>query len=317
MRVSANETATYISECLQLALLLEVSAYPKPGNIHRTADFPETRYEQFLASAVALGRHFREAAMRGVLVSKRKIRLNEVGVGETIRNAVFDMTNRQRGGNTGLGSILLLSPIAVAAGMTVHNRSISPRNLRKAIRMTVESTTAKDAVAVYDAILAAKPGGLGKVSKLDIRDSNSKTRILREKLTLLNIFEMASNYDSIASEWAKNYTITFDLGYPYFTQQLRETKDINVATVHVFLKILSEVPDSLIVRKVSIDKAREVSKTAREILGVGALMSEEGRRRLKEFDEKLRTPSHELNPGTTADLTASVLSIAILGGYKP
>ena len=46
-----GDVADHVSRCLQLAILLEVSAYPKPGNVHRTADFQETDYEHFLASA--------------------------------------------------------------------------------------------------------------------------------------------------------------------------------------------------------------------------------------------------------------------------
>ncbi|WP_455363487.1 triphosphoribosyl-dephospho-CoA synthase, partial [[Eubacterium] cellulosolvens] len=37
-----------IAAALQLAVLLEVSAYPKPGNVHRTRDFELTRFEHFL-----------------------------------------------------------------------------------------------------------------------------------------------------------------------------------------------------------------------------------------------------------------------------
>jgi triphosphoribosyl-dephospho-CoA synthase len=311
------ETAEHVSRCLELAILLEVSAHPKPGNVHRTADFPETRYEHFLASAVAVAPHFRHAAERGVQVSTGKIGPADIGIGTIIKDAVESMSSWQSDGNTLLGAIILLSPLAVGAGMTLAEDEFSLARLRRSVRTVVESSTPMDAVNVYDAILMAKPAGLGKAPKLDVTDPASKQKILEDKVTLFEVFKIASKYDSIASEWVNNYPITLDLGYPYFTQQLEETKDINTATVHTFLKILSEVPDTLIARKVGLAKAKEISVQARRVLERGGLTNPVGRRQLQKFDRKLRDPAHELSPGTTADITEAVLAISILGGYRP
>jgi triphosphoribosyl-dephospho-CoA synthase len=313
---SSTETELYVSRCLELAILLEVSAYPKPGNVHRTADFPKTRYEHFLASAVAVATHFEHAAERGIMVSERKIDPTDVGIGTIIKDAAKSVSLWQSGGNTLLGSIILLSPMAVAAGMLAEEK-FSLTKLRENIRMIVESSTPADAVDVYDAILIAKPGGLGKAPKLDVTDPASRRKILDGHVTLFDVFKMASGYDSVASEWVNNYPITFDLGHPYFTQQLEETRDINTATVHTFLKILSEVPDTLIARKAGLSRAREVSAEAKRTLEMGGLTTQSGRRLLWSLDKKLRDPKHELNPGTTADITAAVLAISILGGYRP
>jgi len=311
------QTSEHVSRCLQLAILLEVSAYPKPGNVHRTTDFKETRYEHFLASAVAVAPHFRSAAEQGIRVSAGKISPCEVGIGDTIKNAVMSVGEWQGGGNTLLGSIILLSPIAVAAGMTLAEEAFSLVKLREKMRVVVESSTPADAVAVYDAIGTAKPGGLGGAPKLDVTDPASRQKILEGEVTLFDVFKIASGYDSIASEWINNYSVTFDLGYPYFDQQLEETRDVNTATVHTFLKILSEVPDTLIARKVGLAKAKEVSAQVRQVLEAGGLTTPSGRDSLWKLDEKLRDPAHQLNPGTTADITAAVLTVSILKGYRP
>ena len=47
-------TALDIGVMAQLACLLEVSA-PKPGNVCPGRHFPDARYEDFLASALAIG----------------------------------------------------------------------------------------------------------------------------------------------------------------------------------------------------------------------------------------------------------------------
>jgi len=312
--ISSTEKADYISRCLELAILYEVSGYPKPGNVHRTADFPETTFEDFLASAVAIAPSFRRAAEQGIRVSEGEIGPSDVGIGSVIKDAVDRMLGSQSGGNTLLGAIILLAPIAAAAGMT---KVFSLPRLRKNIKVIVESTTPEDAVAVYDAIALVNPGGLNKAAELDVTDPNSKKKILDEGITLLDTFKIASSYDSITSEWVNNYPITFDLGYPYFVRQLKETGDINTATVHAFLKILSEVPDTFISRKVGQSKAESISAEAKKVLNEGGLTTPLGRNLLDKLDGSLRDTKHDLSPGTTADITEAVLALNNLKGYKP
>jgi len=313
--IPLTEKADHISRCLELAILLEVSGYPKPGNVHRTADFPETRFEHFLASAVAIAPSFKRAAEQGIKVSEEKISPSEVGIGYVIKDGVDRMLGSQSGGNTLLGAIILLAPIAAAAGMTSNGFSLP--KLRENIKVIVESTTPEDAVAVYDAIALVNPGGLNKSKELDVTDPASKKKILKEQVTLLDTFNISSGYDSIASEWTHNYPITFDLGYPYFVKQLKETGDINTATVHAFLKILAEVPDTFISRKVGQAKAESISAEAEQVLNEGGLTTALGRNLLQKLDSKLRDPEHDLSPGTTADITEAVLAINNLNGYKP
>jgi len=313
--VPVTEKADYISRCLELAILFEVSGYPKPGNVHRTADFQGTTFEHYLASAVAITPSFRRAAEQGIKVSRDEIESSEVGIGNVIKDGVDRMLGSQRGGNTLLGAIIILAPMAAAAGMT--GNSFSLLKLREKIKVVVESTTPEDAVAVYDAIALVNPGGLNKSKQLDVTDPNSKKKILDEGITLLDTFKIASSYDSIASEWVNNYPITFDLGYQYLVKQLEETRDINTATVHTFMEILSEVPDTFISRKVGQAKAESISAEAREVLNEGGLTTPLGRNLLLKFDSKLRDPNNDLSPGTTADITEAVLALNNLNGYKP
>jgi triphosphoribosyl-dephospho-CoA synthase len=313
--MSNREKAKHISNCLELAMLLEVSA-AKPGNVNLTVGFEGTRVEHFLASAVAATASFEEAARRGIAVHHKKLSVNDVGIGQIIKRCVADINAWQKGGNTLLGTVILLVPIAVAAGMTPTEENFDLTKLRENLRLTVESTTAEDAVHLYEAIDLAKPSGLGGAPDLDVNDPASKTRILRENVSLYEVFKIAASYDDICSEWVNNYSITFDLAYPYLMQQL-ERGDLNTAVVHTFLKILSEHPDTFIARKVGVEKAREVSLDAKKILELGGLETSEGKKSIFEFDRKLRESGNKLNPGTTADLTAAALALCTLCGYRP
>jgi len=307
----------YVSECLQLALLLEVSAYPKPGNVHRNADFSDTRYEHFLASAVAVAPYFKLAAERGFQLQSGKISVSQVKIGELIRDSAKNIWRWQSGGNTLLGAVILLMPIAVAAGAVLAEGNFSLLRLREKIRRIVTSSTSEDAVNVYEAIAIAQPGGLGKAPDLDVNDPESKRRIIEEGISLYDVFKIASAYDSICAEWVNNYPITFDIGYPFFKRQIEKTNDVNLATVNTFLKILAEVPDTLIVRKAGKKKALEVSLEAKRILELGGLGTEAGMKELIEFDYRLRHSGNSLNPGTTADIVSAVLALNILEGFRP
>ncbi|MBT8171996.1 triphosphoribosyl-dephospho-CoA synthase [Candidatus Bathyarchaeota archaeon] len=312
---ASKDKAENISRSLELAILLEVSGYPKPGNVHRTANFASTTFEHYLASAVAIAPWFKKAAEQGIRISKDDIEPSELGIGKIIKNAADCMLRSQNGGNTLLGAIIILAPIAAAAGMIQNKFSLS--KIRKNIKTVVESTTTKDALETYDAITLVNPSGLNKSNKFDVKDPQSKKRILDKGVTLFETFEIASSYDSIASEWVNNYPITFDLGYPYFIKQLRISRDINTATVHTFLKILSEVPDTFISRKVGQTRAENISTEAAYVLKEGGLTTPLGRNLLLKLDNKLRDPKNNLSPGTTADITEAVLSINNLMGFKP
>ena len=309
--------AKHISRCLELAMLLEVSA-GKPGNVTFAVAFEKTKVEHFLASAVAASGWFEEAARRGILVQNKKLSVSDVGMGNIIKECIADINLWQKGGNTLLGTVILLVPIAVAAGMTPieKNFGFDLVRLRENLRLAVESTTAEDAVHLYEAIEVAKPSGLGEAPDLDVAHPDSKARILQEKVSLLEVFKIAASYDNICFEWVRNYPITFDLAYPYLKDQL-EQGDLNAAVVHTFLKVLSEHPDTFIARKAGVEKARAVSSEAKMVLELGGLGNLEGRKRILEFDRNLRESGNLLNPGTTADLTGAALALCTLVGYRP
>jgi triphosphoribosyl-dephospho-CoA synthase len=140
--------------------------------------------------------------------------------------------------------------------------------------------------------------------------------LIKENVSLFEVFKIAAGYDDICYEWVNNFPLTFDLAYPYLMQQLR-IKPLNTAIVHTFLKVLSERPDTFIARKVGREKAREVSSEAKRVLQLGGLETVKGRESVLDFDKKLRNSGNLLNPGTTADITAAALALCTLSGYRP
>jgi len=234
-----------------------------------------------------------------------------------------------------LGICLLFIPLSAAAAKTyMEENEISIPKLRKNFMEIMNTTTALDTINVYEAIrIAGTPKDLGEVKEgrfPDIYDKNFRRKILEGDIRLIEVMIESSSYDTVAKELSNGIEISAELGFKELMEVYWQTKDINIAIVHTFLKILSEYPDTFIARKIGVKKVSDIkraveigiketkwiSETAREILDLGGLTTEEGRMKLWKFDDELQRLGDDYNPGTTADLTATSIMIALLMGLK-
>lgn len=328
----SDDLPDYVMECAQLAAALEVSGYPKPGNVHRTADFADLRFEDFLSSSIALGPPLRRVASRGLAASEGRMPLSRVRIGEAIEDAVDETTGWQKGGNTHLGTILLFTPLAAAAGLCGSIRAISPLNLRRAVGEVVGATTYEDAAHAFGAIAKATPRTLGRLSDAGAPDLSIAKfeRKVSQKMTLFDAMRHSSRWDGVAAEWSTSFEKVFTVGYPKLLEVFKETRDVNVATVHTFLFFLSRFPDTFVARKVGlrktlyveeavrigIEETHWVMEAAHEALRRGGLTTPEGKAATLGLDSRLRGAEGGLNPGTTADLTGASLMVALLCGWR-
>lgn len=330
-----KELIRHVRFSAQLAAILEASGWPKPGNVHRTMDHSDSRYEHFLAGSIALGSSIEEAALRGYRAAIGQISPSKIGVGKLVKKAVREITMSHQGGNTHLGVCLLFVPLAAAAPKAyVEERKIGPNDLRRSFDEVMRSTTPADAVEVYDAIaLVGSPRGLGRVrggGVPDLYDRQARRKILEAGISLYEVMRRSSSYDTVASELVTGMRVSFEIGYPELKGTFERTRDINTATVHAFLRILSEVPDTFIARKIGfrrvddveeavkigMEETRWISEMAGRALSLGGLTTQEGRSFIWEFDRRLQSLGKDYSPGTTADLTAATLMIALLSGLK-
>jgi triphosphoribosyl-dephospho-CoA synthase len=313
-----DEAGDYVSGCAQLATLLEVSAYPKPGNVHRLKNFPSTRYEHFLAGSVAISPVIRELAMSGYDVGIGQKTWENVGVGSKILAAVEASTRWQSGGNVNLGVILLFTPISIAAGCALKDGPLDMKKIRDTVKILPKSTTPIDSINLYKAIrIAMSDRVLGRVEELDVGDDSSLERLNREAITLQGVFERCAGRDAVCKEWASGFETTFTKGYPYLFNALKSSGDINMAVVDTFLYLLSEEPDSLISRKKGRKAALDVSGKARAIVSAGGFGSKRGKEMTSALDRELQRSAGLMNPGTTADLTAASIFLLLLEGWRP
>ena len=270
-----------IGLCAQVACIWEATAR-KPGNVHRCLDFDDAHYVAFLLSAAAIAPVVGTAAGRGV--------------GRTVWEAVR-ATHRVVRTNTNLGIVLLLAPLAaVPAG----------EPLRTGVARVLADLDVADARAVYQAIRLASPAGLGRVSEQDVATEPTQT--------LAQVMALAAGRDLVARQYANGFREVFDEGVPALSRALDWVAFVEDAVIACHLHLMACCPDSLIARKRGPAEAEESARRARQVLDRGWPAHPAGRAALDELDGWLRADGHARNPGTTADLVAACLFVALREG---
>ncbi|MEK6237149.1 MAG: triphosphoribosyl-dephospho-CoA synthase, partial [Planctomycetales bacterium] len=257
-----------------LACLMEVTA-PKPGNVHRGADFDDVGFFDFAASAVAVTPAMEDAV--------------RVPVGETVLRAAL-ATREMVQSNTNLGTLLLLAPLAKV-----------PRTqpLDQGVQEVLAQLTPRDAELVYEAVRVASPGGLGKVEEADVSGPAPQD--------LLQGMRLAADRDLVAQQYVNGFHHVLGPVRTWLLEIADQEKPLQEAVLYAFLRLLSEEPDSLIARKSGEDVARQASARAARVLEAGPPCGEEYHREAAALDFWLRGAGRLRNPGTTADLIAAAL----------
>lgn len=267
-----------VATLVQQACLAEVS-FPKPGNVGPEAGFADACRDDFIQSAAAIASDLSE--------------VHDHGIGETIRRAVHS-TRRVVGHNTNLGIILLLSPLAAVP---------EDQTVAEGIESILGSLTVEDATAAYKGIQASMAAGLGTAEDQDI--AAPPTINLRQCMSL------AADRDLIARQYANGFREVLTFGVPLLQQTCAWQRHHEHRLAWLALQFLSRFEDSLILRKRGAAVARDVQRRAAQVVNIGWPHDPRRQSAYDEFDAFLRTPDHSLNPGTTADLVAATLFVAM------
>jgi len=270
------------TENAQLALLLEVSGTPKPGNVDRHREYDGLRFEHFLSGAVCARDGLRLAA-------------GGANVGESFRRAVAGMS-QQSGGNTQFGALLALTPLVRASA--AHDLDSS------GTQTIVSETTVDDAVGFYkafeyvDVAVSEPPDGMGP---LDVRRGADAESALRERgLTLADVMERSRERDGIAAEWVEGYPRTFETA-----KRIEDgSGPVPDRAATAYLDLLAEEIDTFVVTQHDHETAAEVRRRAAAV--------RDGEEDVEAFAEEL--VAREINPGTTADIVAGGLFVALERG---
>ena len=273
----ATVAAAFLTACRY-----DVLAF-KPGNVSIAAAGHRMRASDFLSSARA---------------ASTPLTAIEHGLGAAIREAVI-ATRSAVGCNTNLGIVLLAVPLAHAALRVSPAREFTAR-----VQTTLATSTVADTRDVYTAIRMANPGGLGASSEHDVRGEPT--------LDLVSVMRVAAARDTIAAEYASNFSIVFGEGIPRLRAAYLRTNSLAWGVVGCYLHLLAAYLDSHIVRKHGAAVATAVQARARTVtLALEACENRADRYSLLvKWDAELKNEG--VNPGTSADLTvASLLALQL------
>jgi triphosphoribosyl-dephospho-CoA synthase len=283
------------AENAELALLLELAGTPKPGNVDRRREYPELRFEHFLAGAVG-AREGLELAAEGT------------AVGQAFEQAVAGMAGQQ-GGNTQFGCLLLIIPLMRAR----VERTLTPQGAKD----VVAETTVKDAANFYRAFdhvdVAVREPGDERVAdeqspepadidpSLDVRRGLSAVPAVRERdLTLLDVMRESAAHDGNAREWTQGFPRTFEVA----TRIHEDEGPAPDRVARAFIEQLARAPDSLVATQHGSAAAEQVRTRATAV--DGDLDAAE------QLAEEL--VAEGINPGTTADIVAAGTYVALERG---
>jgi len=272
-------------ENAQLALLLEVASTPKPGNVDRAREYPDLRFEHFLAGAVGA-----REGLAGLADPDRPF-------GAAFEQAVAGMS-QQSGGNTQFGAILLLAPLvrAVARGDPLPDGAST----------VVDGSTVDDAVAFYaafDHVDVAVDEPPADADDLDVRLGSDAEPALRERdLTLADVLALSAERDGVAAEWVGGFERTVAAAAAI------ESRDgpVTDRAAWAYLDLLAAEVDTFVVTQHDGETARAVRDRAQAVT--------DGDEAVEAFARDL--VDRGINPGTTADLIAGGLFVALSRGLE-
>jgi len=210
----------------------------------------------------------------------------------------------QHGGNTHFGALLLLIPLAMAAGAS---DSCATPVLKYRASEIMRNTDVEDAIELYRAFPVAKVRVRRDVAELDVMNEASLEEIRNKQLSLFDILTISAPYDLISRELVGGFEKTFR--YAALIADFIRDKPLNEAITHAYLNLLAEEEDTFVKMKFGAEKSRYVKERAKGIVDRGYRREE-----LEEFDHELIIAG--INPGSSADLIVAALFIAILQGLK-
>lgn len=264
-----------------LSLLLEVSANPKSGNVDREHDFEDLRYEHFLFSATSAFPFFLKTARNKRLYILQAVeKSRELGI-ET---------------NVHFGAFLLLFPLVAVWDSKLEEYSKRTVDFLK-------KTSFRDSINIFKAYQLCKPRVL-KAESFSLSDQTTISKIAKDKLSVYEWMKLSPKENLIAKELIEGYPISLS-GANFIMSSKHE---VNETIVLLYHKLLSEFPDSLIIAKRGLEVAKNVMELAKKALDSNNFDE------FKKLDEFLIR--EKINPGTIADLVASSIYLALVGGWK-
>ena len=258
------------ADAIRWACILEATA-PKVGNVYPGQSFGDLSYNDFITAAEIVSQ---ELTHDNALLSQRML-------------ASVQRTVESVGNNVNLGIVLLLGPLVAA------DIGRDSNDWKSSIAGVLGGFGPADGQYVFQAILAASPGGLGRVESNDVQSTCGPVDIVQA-------MTQAADRDRIARQYATGFTDLIENVVPVVRDAIDSTGDLLTGIARAHFLLLASEPDSLIARKCGHPFAVQVRDRAAQV-------NINDWQQVQRFDRWLRNAGNKRNPGTTADLIAASL----------
>lgn len=282
------ECATLIASSLASGIALEPLPH-KPGCVSRLRDFEDKKLRDFVLCGFLATSPLTMAVIDGFTehprIGLRTKQIVELCIGVTGRNVC-------------LGSSILITPLATAAGRALaHGYAPKPQLLAELARKVVEECGVEESIELYRAIRLASPSYV-KPSDVteapNVWSSTFEEELRRGGWNLIRVLEDASKRDLVAREVVE--------GYPRTLAILSELRNLEEDTVSAYLKLLSMDVDTVVARKRGSMLAEVCRNLAKAILS--------GSLGIDALDRIL--VANRVTPGSVADIVAVAIALRIL-----
>ncbi len=295
-----------LTALISSSISLEVSAYPKPGNVHRLSDHVDKFFEDFVVAGHVAHGWIRRGVLRGYRGSYGKYL-----VGDIIYGMVGESMEVTGSSNTILGIAILLSPLSIALGKCLREGVVRAFRAASIARDVLErSSTTFDSIALYKAIRRASPSYIRRSDRTsgppNVWSKSYKHEILKGNYRLWEVLAASSSVDVVPREVVEGYPRSLKAA-SYLNNRLNTHGNWNRAVVEAYLFILSRDIDTLVFRKHGASVAEEVKEKAGETLREVERAEEGWFKRVAELDKDLR--AKDINPGSAADITAAAIAL--------
>lgn len=264
------------------AMLYEVACYPSPGLVSPISQgaHKDMNYYTFIDSIMALNKYFPLFVQEGLGDgSYKKVFSSIRNIGIEAENEMFRKT---KGINTHKGMLFLMGISCAAVGKTIYEKK-SFEDIKSIIQEMTEG-------------------------------------IVRQELSTLSTKKELSNgeklylkYETkgIRGEVEEGIPIVFDFALDFYRQA--QDLSINDRLLHTLIGIMQTCDDTTILHRHSPEVLEEVKEKAKEIIKLGGMTTDLGRKKIKTLDGEFITKN--ISPGGSADLLGITVFFHLVHNY--
>lgn len=270
-----------ISNLALKALLVEVSATPKPGLVDRfnNGSHKDMDFNTFIDSAFSIAPYFLRCAEAGVKTDNlpelfSKIRIHGI-------EAEARMYKATKGINTHKGSIFTIGILAAAESFALAEENTSTKHISQLCSEMCKNIIDEDLKALHS------------------------------ENTLLTVGQrlyVEHGITGVRGEAQAGFPTVFDTALPFFSELMQQGTNINDASVQTLLLLIAKTCDTNIISRAGFDGLEYAQAKAGSVLEAGGILK--ARKLVEDLDQEFIRKN--ISPGGCADLLAATCFLYFL-----